>query len=488
MLKWVKKMFAMDQTKTQLPEILTPEQAPPEAIISADTRRAKRVPPGQSRTLKWQILDASGPPTIDLDKWTLSLQGLVQTPRSLSWKEFNGLPRVKVFADFHCVTRWSRLGNVWEGVSVQELVKQAGGVFPDARFVLAHGFDHGWTTNLPLTDFLAADALVATHHDGAPITLEHGAPARLIVPSLYAWKSAKWVSAIEFLPQDKAGFWERNGYHCTATLGPRNALVGSSPQTFLRPKLQATWIGHTTVLLKLGDLNIITDPVFGKRCGLYLGAANIGPKRLVPPAISLSHLPKIDLILLSHAHMDHFDIPSLRALENRGTQVVTARRTSDLLRVRRYGQVTELGWGEAVQIGPLRIGAFPERHWGARKITDVWRGYNGYTIEGEGMRILFGGDTAITDTFRSLKSSKRFDLAILPIGAYDPWITNHCTPEQAWKMGTEAGADAWLPVHHKTFPLGREPVHEPLERFLNVAGANVSQVMTRNIGDTCRLG
>ena len=210
----MKNMFAMDQTKTQTSAILTPEQAPPDAIISADTRRAKRVPPGQSRTLKWPVLDASGPPQVDLATWTLSTKGLVNQPSSFTWQEFNELPRVKVFADFHCVTRWSRLGNVWEGVSVHELIRQSGnGISADARFVLAHGYDQGWTTNLPLTDCLAADALVATHHDGEPLTLEHGAPARLIIPSLYAWKSAKWVSALEFLPQDKAGFWERNGYH-----------------------------------------------------------------------------------------------------------------------------------------------------------------------------------------------------------------------------------------------------------------------------------
>ena len=252
--------------------------------------------------------------------------------------------------------------------------------------------------------------------------------------------------------------------------------------------LHATWIGHSTVLLRIGDFHVITDPVFGKRCGLYLGAANIGPKRLEPPAISLSHLPKIDLILLSHAHMDHFDIPSLRALESRGTEVVTAKRTADLLRVRRFGGVTELGWGGHTQVGPLRIAAFQVRHWGARKITDVWRGYNGYTIEGEGMRVLFGGDTAATDTFRALKSSKPFDLALLPIGAYDPWIANHCNPEQAWSMGTDAGSNAWLPVHHKTFPLGREPLHEPIERFLTAAGADSDRVLTRDIGDTCSLG
>src|SRR5450631_4282312 len=117
MLQWFKNMFAMDQTKTQAPHILTPQDAPPDAIISPDTRRENRIPPGQSRTLKWPILDAGGPPNVGLDKWTLSVSGLVNEPRSFTWEQFLALPRVKVFSDFHCVTRWSRLGNVWEGVA-----------------------------------------------------------------------------------------------------------------------------------------------------------------------------------------------------------------------------------------------------------------------------------------------------------------------------------------------------------------------------------
>ena len=209
----MKNMFAMDQSKTQLAEVLTPDAAPAGAIISPDTRREIRIPPGQKRTLKWPILDASGAPEVDLERWTVGLSGLVNNSRSFGWSEFNELPRVKVFSDFHCVTRWSRLGNVWEGVSTRELVKHAGGLKDDAHFVLAHGYDQGWTTNLSVSDFLAEDALIATHHDGQPISLEHGGPARLIIPSLYAWKSAKWVGVLEFLSQDTPGFWERNGYH-----------------------------------------------------------------------------------------------------------------------------------------------------------------------------------------------------------------------------------------------------------------------------------
>lgn len=182
-------------------------------IISPDTQRAERIPPGQSETRKWPVLDASGPPHIDLSRWQLAVGGLVARPVRWNWEEFQSLPRVKVLADFHCVTRWSRLNNVWEGISTREIVARAGGVLPQARFVLAHGYDGGWTTNLPLEDFLAEDALVAVAHDGAPLELEHGGPARLIVPRLYAWKSAKWLAAIEFLDHDRAGFWERNGYH-----------------------------------------------------------------------------------------------------------------------------------------------------------------------------------------------------------------------------------------------------------------------------------
>ncbi len=183
-------------------------------IISPDTRREQRIPPGQSQTVKWPVLDASGPPPpIDMSKWRLDIFGLVEKEVSLTWEEFLALPRTEVFSDFHCVTRWSRLDNTWSGVAVATLLELAGGPKPEAKFVSALGYDFGWTTNLPLTDFLTSDALVATHHDGQPLTLEHGGPARLIVPQLYAWKSAKWLGGLELLAEDRAGFWERNGYH-----------------------------------------------------------------------------------------------------------------------------------------------------------------------------------------------------------------------------------------------------------------------------------
>jgi DMSO/TMAO reductase YedYZ molybdopterin-dependent catalytic subunit len=206
-------MFGLSDPKTQQKEIRSPDALPPDVIVSPDARRSQRVPPGQSRTLKWPVLDASGPPEISLDRWRFSIAGRVARPVEWNWQEFQKLPRAKVFSDFHCVTRWSRLGNLWEGVATRTLIEHAGGALPDARFVLAHGYDGGWTTNMPLDAFLAEDALVAFLHDGEPISTEHGGPARLIVPHLYAWKSAKWVAGVELLDHDQAGFWERNGYH-----------------------------------------------------------------------------------------------------------------------------------------------------------------------------------------------------------------------------------------------------------------------------------
>ena len=151
-------------------------------------------------------------PAVDLGQWSLRIFGLVERELVFNLPEFRALPRVRVFADLHCVTHWSRLGNVWEGVSTRELLRRAG-VMPAARFVVCHAYDQGWTTNLPLEYFLAEDALLADTHDGKPITPEHGGPVRGMVPQLYAWKCAKWIKAIELVAADRPGYWEQRGYH-----------------------------------------------------------------------------------------------------------------------------------------------------------------------------------------------------------------------------------------------------------------------------------
>jgi L-ascorbate metabolism protein UlaG (beta-lactamase superfamily) len=210
-------------------------------------------------------------------------------------------------------------------------------------------------------------------------------------------------------------------------------------------------------------------------------------KRLVAPALAVHELPKIDLVLLSHAHMDHTDLPSLRALESRHTAVINAVRTSDLLRVERWRRVTELSWGQSEQEGAASVRAFEINHWGARMQTDRYRGYNGYLIECGGHRVIFAGDTAITSAFRKLRSTRPIHLAIMPIGAYNPWIRFHCTPEEAWKMASDAGAERILPIHHQTFPLSREPVFEPIERLVRVAGGDRDRIVVQRVGQEFRL-
>jgi L-ascorbate metabolism protein UlaG (beta-lactamase superfamily) len=237
----------------------------------------------------------------------------------------------------------------------------------------------------------------------------------------------------------------------------------------------------------LDGFTILTDPVFSERIGLRLGPLTIGMKRLVQAACAIPDLPPIDAVLLSHAHMDHFDLPSLRWLEDKRTHVVTAHRTSDLLRSRRYRAVHELRWNQSIQIGPARFSAFEVLHWGARMRNDVYRGYNGYLIETPHHRVIFGGDTAYTDTFKRLRSSKPFDLAIMPVGAYNPWIRVHCTPEQAWTMANDAGAEFVLPIHHQTFELSREPLLEPMERILSAAGPRPERICVSEIGQEFHL-
>jgi len=170
-----------------------------------------RLPPGQSLTLKWPVLHYGSVPQFDPQTWDLRVYGLVEVPLKLSWDEFNALPRAEHTSDFHCVTRWSRFDNRWNGVLFREVMCRARPK-PSATYVLVHA-EQGFTANVPLADLDREDVLLATHHDGEPLTPDHGYPMRLIVPHLYAWKSVKWLRALEFLDHDEAGFWERNGYH-----------------------------------------------------------------------------------------------------------------------------------------------------------------------------------------------------------------------------------------------------------------------------------
>ena len=180
-------------------------------LTSPDTTRANRVPPGQTLVSEWPVLHYGTAPTIETSGWTFNISGLVSRERQLDYREFLALPRIKVYSDIHCVTGWSRLDNLWEGPGAAT-IKDLAAVLPEAEFVIIHAAG-GFSTNLTLEDFLAADAVFALKHNDSYLTIEHGAPVRLVVPRLYFWKSAKWVTGIEFVADDRPGFWESNGYH-----------------------------------------------------------------------------------------------------------------------------------------------------------------------------------------------------------------------------------------------------------------------------------
>jgi len=173
-----------------------------------------RLPPGQVLTQKWPVLTYGETPRADLATWSFRVHGLVGGEISWTWKEFLELPRVAVTSDIHCVTRWSRFDNRWEGVAVREIFRRAP-VLPSAVAVMAHS-EGGYTTNLALSDLLQDDALLAIRHDERELPIEHGGPCRLVVPKLYFWKSAKWVRAFEVMDANAPGFWEENGYHMRA--------------------------------------------------------------------------------------------------------------------------------------------------------------------------------------------------------------------------------------------------------------------------------
>jgi DMSO/TMAO reductase YedYZ molybdopterin-dependent catalytic subunit len=171
-----------------------------------------RVPPGQHITRDFPVLSAGPTPRANLADWSFSLDEDGRELASWSWPSFAELPQTKKTVDIHCVTSWSKLGTDWRGVTIDDLFAAAGIDDPPTPYVMAHSYG-GYTTNLPVEDLLDGKAMIATEYDGLPLAPAHGGPARLLVPHLYFWKSAKWVRSLEFIPADEPGFWESAGYH-----------------------------------------------------------------------------------------------------------------------------------------------------------------------------------------------------------------------------------------------------------------------------------
>jgi len=264
------------------------------------------------------------------------------------------------------------------------------------------------------------------------------------------------------------------------------AFAKPQPATWSNAQVTLAWLGHATVLINFFGIKILTDPVLFPRVGIRLPGFTIGPKRLTAPALEFHELPNVDLVLLSHAHFDHLDLRTLRCFDE-STRVITARATRDLLKGTRFSH-TELDWGQSKSLstaaGEIEITAFPVKHWGARTQRDTYRGYNGYLIERSGHRIIFAGDTATTENFAALRRHGPIDIAIMSIGAYNPWIHSHCSPEQAIEMANAAGARFIMPVHHQTFRLSFEPLREPIERFEAALSKTPEHIALREIGET----
>lgn len=269
------------------------------------------------------------------------------------------------------------------------------------------------------------------------------------------------------------------------------AAEPATPEFTVDSAVSMAWIGHSTVLINVHGTMILTDPVLFNNIGVRIFGATFGPRRITRPALDPSDIPVPDIVLLSHAHMDHMDLASLEYLTNRSPgkiHAITAKNTSDVIDYMEWKSLREIDWGESVEVGGVRIGAFPVRHFGwrlpgepdrAKGQRKTGRSFNSYLIEEKEQntwersigcdkvhRVLFGGDTAYTESFKDLKFINGIDVAIMPIGAYNPWKAVHCNPEEAVMMARDMQASAIVPIHCMTFPLGREGFHEPRARLV----------------------
>jgi L-ascorbate metabolism protein UlaG (beta-lactamase superfamily) len=260
-----------------------------------------------------------------------------------------------------------------------------------------------------------------------------------------------------------------------------------NPRMWSNGGITLTWIGHSSFLINLEGTTILTDPVFSEKVGFgVLGLGTLGLRRFVPPALQMADLPHLDLVLVSHAHMDHYDIPSLERLR-RDVPIIMARDTSEFVDGIGFSNLHELDWGQTAEVDGVRIEAVPVKHWGRRYPWDRDRGYNGLLLTKHKRSVLFAGDTAYTEQVALTLKERRPDVVMFPIGGYDPYIANHASPEQAWDMFHEVNARYLVPMHWRTFRISHERPFEPYERLTAAVNGAAPKIVLHEIGQTWSL-
>lgn len=247
------------------------------------------------------------------------------------------------------------------------------------------------------------------------------------------------------------------------------------------------WLGHATFLINFYGTKILIDPALETRIGITpVGSYTIGPSRYVEPALSVKDIGPVDVLLLSHAHTDHFDLPTIKKVESVKTHVITAKNTSYLLEGTEFASVKELQWRESADISGVRIKAIEGQHWGARLPWQKGMDANSLLISKNGVNIFFGADTGYTSKISEQLRDVNIDLAIMGIAAYSPksFEAKHATPEQAWQMSEEMQAKWIAPMHWGTFKLSQEPMDEPINRFRSASAGQTEKVAIQEIGGT----
>ena len=247
-----------------------------------------------------------------------------------------------------------------------------------------------------------------------------------------------------------------------------------SPELWRDDEITLAWIGHSTVLINFCGVKILTDPVLFERIGLFFLGMTFGPQRYSAPALEIDEIPKPDLILLSHAHMDHMDYHTLLTITDKfpnEIDCITSYNTMDVIADLKWKSLQEMDWGSELEFLGIKFQAYEVKHFGwrypwekdrSKGYMEDGRSYNAYVLERNGKRILFGGDTAFSELFQKVDGGS-IDIAIMPIGAYYPWRKNHCNPEEALIMANEhLKAKYFVPIHCSTFKQGTEPIEEPL--------------------------